>query len=80
MKTLSCGHPDSPNHLIDGKCGTCETAKSLEELSASVGGILRERTLNVAKLFRSGQVLFDRTGKTLIEWEKEFKTLPQPEP
>jgi hypothetical protein len=79
MKTLSCGHPDSPNHLIDGKCGTCKKALEFEELASMDDGPWSKSLRAIAEMFRAGDILFDANGKTLMEWDKEFKTLPRPE-
>lgn len=67
---LACGHPGLPENMIEGKCGTCQLAAEFENLSKHDNRKFAECCIKIAKMFRSGDILYDRrAGKSLIEWE-----------
>lgn len=69
-RLLECGHPGLPNNLIDGKCGTCLRANEWEELAKETKDkALKEATLKIANCFRSGMIVYDKNGKSLLEIE-----------
>jgi hypothetical protein len=74
---LACGHPSKPNNLVDGKCGTCLTASELEEIAKRNPGKIAEACNGLAKIFRDGNIVYDRKGKSLLEWEKFFNKKKQ---
>jgi len=71
---LACGHPAGQNNLIGGKCGTCLTATELEEMADRNDDAIAKACRALAKIFREGKVVYDRNGKSMLEWEKFFKT------
>ena len=74
---LACGHPAGQNNLIDGKCGTCRTAAELEDMARTSTGKIAEILKELAKHFRLGKIVYDRNGKSMLEWEKYFNKRKQ---
>lgn len=71
MPLLECGHPGLPNNLKDGKCGTCQCAAEWDELAKETKDVdLKALTLKIANCFRSGSMVYDTNGKTLMEIEE----------
>jgi hypothetical protein len=73
-----CNHPKESFNLINGECGTCRMAKEFENTAKefpddSVSKIL----LGLAGLFKSGKIIYDTRGKSLLEWDKHFNK-PKP--
>lgn len=67
---MKCNHPKKPNNLIDGKCGTCITAKYWRSIKDKP---LRPHALKIAKAFECGDMIYDTEGKSLLEIEKEIE-------
>lgn len=68
------GHPGLPNNLKGGKCGTCWMVADLERTAKESSTPKLRRTLRaLANQFRSGNVIFDTNGKTLLEWGKTLR-------
>jgi len=74
---LACGHPAGQNNLINGKCGTCLTASELEEMADRNNDAIAKPCRALAKIFREGEIVYDRNGKSLLEWEKYFNKRKQ---
>lgn len=67
---LECGHPGRPSNLIGGQCGTCKLAADWERLSKeSDTPNLKKLAAEIAAHFRSGNMIYDTKGKTLLEIE-----------
>jgi hypothetical protein len=74
---LACGHPAGQNNLVNGKCGTCLSASELEEMADRNKDETSEILRTLAKIFREGKIVYDRKGKSLLEWEKFFNKKKQ---
>ena len=74
---LACGHPAGQNNLVNGKCGTCLSASELEEMADRNKDETSEILRSLAKIFREGKVVYDRNGRSLLEWEKYFNKKKQ---
>lgn len=67
---LECGHPGAPNNLVDGKCGTCNVMKQMETLAEAAHPKIKPLLLQLAAMFRKGDIVYDTDGKSLLEWEE----------
>ena len=70
---LDCGHPGAPENLIRGKCGTCKTVADWERMAKTSDQKIKALCLKMAEFFRKGNIVYDRTGKNLIELEKMLR-------
>lgn len=71
---LACGHPGLPNNLKGGKCGTCWMVADLERMAKESSAPKLRRILRaLANQFRSGSMIYDTNGKSLLEWEKTLR-------
>lgn len=65
---LECGHPGLPSNLKNGRCGTCQCADEFEQLSkTTIAPALKTLMAKLAAQFRSGAVVYDTGGQTLLE-------------
>lgn len=67
--TLDCGHPAGSNNLHFGECGTCFLAREFEAIARTDPSI-KASALGIAKFIRSGAIVYDTRGKSLLDWEK----------
>lgn len=72
---LACGHPGKPENLIKGKCGTCAMIKDWQKVLKDTGEhpAMKKAVRSLIASFRSGDMVYDRNGKTILEWEKELQ-------
>lgn len=71
--TLACGHPSGVDPLVNSKCGTCRMAALLEKRAKHNTGKIAEACALLAKCLRSGDIVVDKRGATLLEWAQKLK-------
>ena len=78
IKKCKFGHPLKKNNLKEGKCGTCDLIANFKDMERHLGKIdnkLSKTLLDIIVMLEGGHIVYDRNGKTLMEWENELKKL-----